>query len=85
MDWAKKNEVNTYALTQLGSKPLMDVNFSNRGLIWVGAEGGGLPTELADSCAGRILIPMAGNVESLNVSVAASIALFRASLDKQPS
>jgi TrmH family RNA methyltransferase len=83
MDWAKKNEVNTSALTQLGSKPLVDVKFSNRELIWVGAEGGGLPAELVEACAGRILIPMAGKVESLNVSVAASIALFQASSNKQ--
>ena len=82
MDWAKKSQVNTYALTQLGSKPLRDTNFSKSGLIWVGAEGGGLPNELVDTCAGRILIPMAGKVESLNVSVAASIALFHASVDK---
>ncbi len=80
-DWTKKNQVKTYALTQLGSKPLTEVDFSHRGMIWVGAEGGGLPAELVDSCEGRILIPMAGQVESLNVSVAASIALFQASLN----
>jgi TrmH family RNA methyltransferase len=84
MDWAK-DKVTTYALTQLGSKPLVEVHFSNQGLIWVGAEGGGLPAELVDSCAGRILIPMAGKVESLNVSVAASIALFQASLENKRS
>jgi len=82
VEWAKKNQVNAYALTQLGSKPLTEVKFSNKGMIWVGAEGGGLPAELADSCEGRILIPMAGQVESLNVSVAASIALFQASLNQ---
>lgn len=83
MDWAKKNEVNSYALTQLGSKPLIEVDFSKKGLIWVGAEGGGIPAELVDACSGRILISMAGKVESLNVSVAASIALFQASLENK--
>jgi len=80
MDWARKNEIHSYALTQLGSKSLAEVDFSNKGFIWAGAEGGGLPQELVDFCTDRILIPMLGQVESLNVAVAASIALFHASL-----
>ena len=40
------------------------------------AEGSGLPDELTESCDERVSIPMAGEVESLNVAVAASLALF---------
>src|ERR1700722_17549269 len=39
MDWAGQNQVHSYALTQLGSKSITDVKFSNKGMIWVGAEG----------------------------------------------
>jgi len=42
----------------------------------VGTEGAGLPDELIKSCDESVAIPMAGKVESLNVGVAASLALF---------
>jgi TrmH family RNA methyltransferase len=81
MDWAGKNQVRSYALSQTGSKPLRETNFSKKGVLWVGAEGAGLPSELAESCSDRVQISMAGQVESLNVAVAASIAMFHASLE----
>ncbi|HTA76436.1 MAG TPA: RNA methyltransferase [bacterium] len=80
MDWAKENQVSSYALTLEGSQSLLETKFSNKSMIWVGSEGAGLPKELSDACTDRVLIPMAGQVESLNVSVAASIALFQAGL-----
>jgi tRNA G18 (ribose-2'-O)-methylase SpoU len=39
-----------------------------------------LPNELVEACAERVLIPMTGQVESLNVAVAASIAMYQANL-----
>jgi len=43
-----------------------------------GAEGSGLRRLVAERCSHRVAIPMAGEAESLNVSVAAGIALFEA-------
>lgn len=43
-----------------------------------GAEGTGLRRLVAERCSRLVAIPMAGEAESLNVSVAAGIALFEA-------
>ncbi len=44
----------------------------------LGAEGKGLREGVAEACAKRARIPIAPNMESLNVSVAAAIALYEA-------
>jgi 23S rRNA (guanosine2251-2'-O)-methyltransferase len=44
----------------------------------VGAEGKGLRPGVAEACEKRARIPIAPTMESLNVSVAAAIALYEA-------
>ncbi|MBI1250872.1 MAG: 23S rRNA (guanosine(2251)-2'-O)-methyltransferase RlmB [Alphaproteobacteria bacterium] len=44
----------------------------------LGAEGKGLRPAVAEACAARARIPIAPNMESLNVSVAAAVALYEA-------
>ena len=59
-----------------GGTPLARFDWSGRIALWIGAETGVLPGA-ADSFQG-VTIPMAGRVESLNVTVAASLLLFAA-------
>lgn len=61
-----------------GSLPYDTLPFTPPVAICVGAEGTGIPPELASAAQVAAHIPMAGRVESLNVSVAAGILLYQA-------
>ena len=49
-----------------------------RRIIVLGSEGGGLRRLVAETCDARARLPMPGAMESLNVSVAAAVALYEA-------
>ncbi len=53
-------------------------------VIVVGSEDEGLSRLVREHCDALISIPIVSEVESLNASVAASIALYEASLQRQP-
>lgn len=60
------------------AKNLYDTDLrGNLGLV-MGAEGSGLRRLTQECCDGLIYIPMAGSVQSLNVSVATGVCLFEA-------
>lgn len=59
------------------SKDYKSVLPKEKNIIILGAEVAGLPKEILDACDVVAEIPMLGNKESLNVSVATGIFLFR--------
>jgi 23S rRNA (guanosine2251-2'-O)-methyltransferase len=48
-----------------------------------GGEGKGLRPGVRRACDDAFAVPLAGNVESLNVSVAAGVALFEAARQRR--
>ncbi|MEO1945479.1 MAG: TrmH family RNA methyltransferase, partial [Candidatus Thioglobus sp.] len=56
--------------------PIYSIDFKGSSAIVMGSEGVGLRKLTKQSCDQLAAIPMGGNVESLNVSVAAGVALF---------
>jgi 23S rRNA (guanosine2251-2'-O)-methyltransferase len=62
---------------------IYDVNLCDAVAIVVGAEGKGIRRLVKESCDQVVTIPMSGNIESLNVSVATGIALFESKRQRE--
>jgi TrmH family RNA methyltransferase len=65
------------ALVPRGGTPLSALEVDDAGVVLVlGAEREGLPPEVLERCDERASIPQPGDVESLNVAMAGTIALY---------
>ncbi len=65
-----------YGLDESGTEIYNEVRFTSPTAIVLGGEGKGLHQKVQKHCDVLVRIPMAGPVSSLNVSVAAGVALF---------
>lgn len=75
--WLNENKINSYA-TYLSdsSKSLYQFDYKKPTAFVFGTESTGLTEEWLDFCEKKIIIPMNGKIDSLNVSNACSICLF---------
>jgi 23S rRNA (guanosine2251-2'-O)-methyltransferase len=72
----KEHGVWTVAMEAEAAKPLDRID-AKSGIAWVlGAEGAGIRQLTRKTCDESARIPIAGSVESLNVSVSAAICLY---------
>lgn len=78
ISWLKEREVMIVCACVKGDKVYTSVDFRGRLAIAVGSEEKGLTSLWKESADSKVTIPMAGNVDSLNVSCAAAILLFEA-------
>jgi tRNA (cytidine/uridine-2'-O-)-methyltransferase len=65
-------------MTAKGSAPIADVRFEPGDIILMGSESAGAPDHVHEAAALRVRIPIVPGLRSLNVSVAAGIALHEA-------
>lgn len=73
----EKEGIPVYALERIeGAIMLPDQPGEERLAILLGTETTGVPASLLERCAGVIQIPQVGRKESLNVSMAAAIAVW---------
>ena len=74
-----------YAASADGDARLWDLDLTDGIALVFGAEGKGVRPLVRRTCDGTISIPLAEGVESLNVSVAAAVALFEARRQREDS
>jgi 23S rRNA (guanosine2251-2'-O)-methyltransferase len=79
----KQTGVWTVGLVGDAPKPYDEIDWTLPSAVVVGAEGSGLRRLVRERCDWLVSIPMAGHVESLNVSVAAGVALFEATRQRR--
>jgi RNA methyltransferase, TrmH family len=70
--------IRTMALVPTAAESLYTCDLAGPVAVLVGGEGAGLDPETIEAADVRVRIPMAPDVESLNVAVAAAVVLFEA-------
>ncbi|HSP41058.1 MAG TPA: TrmH family RNA methyltransferase, partial [Gillisia sp.] len=71
-------KVNIYSAALHASINYTEIDFTGSSAIVVGTESTGLSKEWLKNSTQNIIIPMQGEIDSMNVSVAAGILIFEA-------
>ena len=74
----KEKKINFYAATLQNSTSYHLIDYTQPTALVVGTEATGLSQQWRDHATQNIIIPMQGEIDSMNVSVAAAILLFEA-------
>jgi len=78
IDFLAANNIHIYAATLQNSNEYHQEDYTKASAIVVGTEATGLSQEWRDAAKQNIIIPMQGQIDSMNVSVAAGILIFEA-------
>ena len=78
ISYLKQNKVNIYCAALQASVEYQTQDYKKSSAIVVGTESTGLSSEWLEHSTQNIIIPMHGQIDSLNVSVAAGILIFEA-------
>ncbi|WP_213523120.1 RNA methyltransferase [Nonlabens sp.] len=78
IEFLKKNSIDLYAATLQCSERYDLKDYTSPCAIAVGTESTGLSEEIRGAARANIIIPMSGEIDSMNVSVSAAILIFEA-------
>lgn len=76
-DFIKDNTIKTYVTSLENAKPYHTISYPKQTMIILGNEGNGVSREIIEMCDQAITIPMYGDIESLNVSIAAALCMYK--------
>jgi len=74
----RERDINIYCASLQASKEYQSQDYTKPTAIIVGTEATGLSSEWLENSMQNIVIPMSGEIDSMNVSVAAGILIFEA-------
>uniref|UniRef100_UPI00404AC5E7 TrmH family RNA methyltransferase n=1 Tax=Flavobacterium sp. TaxID=239 RepID=UPI00404AC5E7 len=78
IDFLKENNIAIYSATLQNSNEYHKENYTSATALVVGTEATGVSNTFRNNSTQNIIIPMQGEIDSMNVSVAAAILLFEA-------
>ncbi len=78
INFLKENKINFYCATLQNSNFYHTQDYTKPTALVVGTEATGITQEWRDAATQNIIIPMQGEIDSMNVSVAAAILIFEA-------
>ena len=78
IDFLKIKGIDLYCAALTASTKYTKIDFTKASAIVVGTESTGLTKEWLDNSTQNIIIPMQGEIDSMNVSVSAAIVIFEA-------
>jgi TrmH family RNA methyltransferase len=78
MDWRAAYDGQVLCTHLAGAEDYRHIQYKPNSLVIMGSESAGLSDEIAALCDARVKIPMSGETESLNLSVAAALMLYEA-------
>lgn len=76
--WLREMKITSYAAELRASSPYTSHDYRKGTAFVMGTEADGLTDVWIDFCDHRIIIPMLGSIDSLNVSVSTAVLLFEA-------
>ena len=82
MDQLKKAGIWAYAVT-MGGQDYRKVRFDGGVLLVIGSEGEGISRLVLEHCDQQVSLPMKGQLDSLNASVAAGIMMYQVMAGRQ--
>ncbi len=79
----KEKGITSYAAHLSGKKNYDEIDYKKPTAFMIGNEGNGLSKEAADAASEYVLIPMLGEVESMNAATSAAILTFEAARQRR--
>ncbi len=77
-EWLKKKDFKIYATSTGGDKNYLNVDYNVGFALVLGSESQGLSSFWKDKAAHLLIVPMQGEISSLNISVSAAVIIYEA-------